>query len=175
MSTPSSSPALPLARLLLRILIAVNWLWGAAIVVLLFAMPHREWILSALKLSGAPDADRVVLALRATAVLGLVVIPVNHVFLTRLLAIVETVRARNPFVAANAQRLQTMAWAMVALQLLGLTIGAIIKAVSTPAHPINVDTGGGSLTGWLAILLTFLLARVFAEGAHMREELEGTV
>ena len=173
--TSSASPALPIAHVLLRILIAVNWLWGAAILVLLFAVPHREWILSALKLSGAPDADRVVLALRATVVLGLVVIPINNVFLTRLLAIVETVRAGNPFVAANAQRLQTMGWAMVALQLLGLIIGAIIRGVSTPAHPINVDTGGGSLNGWLAVLLTFLLARVFAEGAHMREDLEGTV
>jgi hypothetical protein len=32
-----------------------------------------------------------------------------------------------------------------------------------------------SINGWLAVLLTFLLARVFAEGALMREDLEGTV
>jgi len=29
--------------------------------------------------------------------------------------------------------------------------------------------------GWLAVLLTFLLARVFVEGARIREDLEGTV
>ena len=29
--------------------------------------------------------------------------------------------------------------------------------------------------GWLAVLLTFLLARVFAEGTLMRDDLEGTV
>ena len=173
-STASSSPALPIARLLLRILIVVNWLWGVAILVLLFGVPNRDWILSALKLAGSPDADRVVMALRATVVLGLVVIPLNNIFLTRLLAIVDTVRAGDPFVAANAKRLQTMAWAMVALQVLGMVIGAIIKAVSTPAHPINVDTGG-SINGWLAVLLTFLLARVFAEGTLMRDDLEGTV
>lgn len=34
---------------------------------------------------------------------------------------------------------------------------------------------GFSINGWLAVLLTFLLARVFAEGTHMREDLEGTV
>ena len=176
MSASASSPsaALPIARVLLRILIAVNWLWGVAILILLFAVPHREWIMSALDLASSPDTDRVVMGLRATVVLGLAVIPLNYVFLARLLAIVETVRDGDPFVAANARRLQTMAWALLGLQLLGFVIGAIIKSISTPAHPINVDTGG-SINGWLAVLLTFLLARVFAEGAHMREDLEGTV
>jgi hypothetical protein len=28
---------------------------------------------------------------------------------------------------------------------------------------------------WLAVILTFLLARVLAEGTHMREDLDGTV
>ena len=28
---------------------------------------------------------------------------------------------------------------------------------------------------WLAVLLTFVLARVFAEGARMRDDLQGTV
>ncbi|HET7698500.1 MAG TPA: DUF2975 domain-containing protein [Vicinamibacterales bacterium] len=170
----SSSPALPVARLLLRILIALNWLWGAAIVVLLVALPHEQWIMRAFKLSPSPDADRVIMALRAIAVLGLAVIPLNYVFLQRLLAIVETVRAGDPFVAANAQRLKTMGWALLGLQLLGIVIGAIARAVSTPAYPVDIDAGF-SINGWLAVLLTFLLARVFAEGAHMREDLEGTV
>ena len=82
--------------------------------------------------------------------------------------------AGAPFVAANASRLQRIAWALLALQLLGLVIGAIAKALSTPAHPIHVDAGF-SVNGWLAVLLTFVLARVFAEGALMREDLEGTV
>ena len=173
-STASSSPALPIARLLLRMLIAVNWLWGIAILVLLFGVPNREWILSALKLSGAPDAERVVIGLRATVVLGLVVIPLNYIFLTRLLAIVDTVRAGDPFVAANANRLQAIAWTLLTLQVLSIVIGAIGKAVSSPAHPVRLDAGF-SINGWLAILLTFLLARVFAEGTRMREDLEGTV
>jgi hypothetical protein len=53
-------------------------------------------------------------------------------------------------------------------------IGAIAKTVSTPAHPLHIDAGF-SISGWLAVFLTFLLARVFAEGALMREDLEGTV
>jgi hypothetical protein len=175
MSKPiSSSAALPIAYVLLRILIVVNWLGGAAILALLLVMPNEQWIMSAFKLSPSPDAERLVMGLRAIAVLGLVTIPLNYVVLKRLLAIVETVRAGDPFVAANAYRLQAIAWVLLALNLLSIVIGAIAKTVSTPAHPLHIDAGF-SINGWLAVLLTFLLARVFAEGARMREDLEGTV
>jgi hypothetical protein len=175
MSRPtSSSAALPIAYAALRILIVLNWLMGAAILALLVVMPNEQWIMSAFKLSPSPDAERIVMGLRAVAVLGLAAIPLNYAVLKRLLAIVETVRAGDPFVAANAYRLQSIAWALLALQLLSIVIGAIGKAVSTPAHPVNLDAGF-SINGWLAVLLTFLLARVFAEGTLMREDLEGTV
>jgi hypothetical protein len=175
MSTPaSSSAALPIAYVVLRILIVVNWLGGAAILALLVVMPNEQWIMSALDLSPSPEAERVVMGLRAIAVLGLAAIPLNYVGLKRLLAIVETVRAGDPFVAANAHRLQGIAWVLFALQALSLVIGAIAKSISTPAHPLDIDAGF-SINGWLAVLLTFLLARVFAEGARMRDDLEGTV
>ena len=175
MSRPvSSSPALPIAYVALRILVVLNWLMAAAILALLVAMPNEQWIMSAFKLSPSPDAQRLVMGLRAIAVLGLAAIPLNHAVLKRLLAIVETVRAGDPFVAANAHRLQAIAWALLALQLLSLVIGAIGKSVSSPAHPVDLDAGF-SINGWLAVLLTFLLARVFAEGTLMREDLEGTV
>jgi hypothetical protein len=114
------------------------------------------------------------MGLRAIAVIGLAAVPLHYVILKRLLAMVETVRSGNPFVAANASRLQAIAWALLALQLLSLVVGAIAKTVSTPAHPLHLNAGF-SINGWLAVLLTFLLARVFAEGALMREDLEGTV
>jgi hypothetical protein len=41
MSRPGSSAALPIAHVVLRSLIVVNWLYGAAIFVLLAAMPTR--------------------------------------------------------------------------------------------------------------------------------------
>ena len=174
MSKPASSAALPIAHVVLRILVVLNWLSGAAIAALLVASPNRQWIMSAFHLSPSPDADQLILALRAIAALGLVAIPLNYAVLKRLLAIVKTVRAGDPFVAANASRLQAIAWVLLALNLLSIVIGAIANAVSTPAHPLHIDAGF-SINGWLAVLLTFLLARVFAEGALMREDLEGTV
>ena len=175
MSRPvSSSAALPIAYVVLRILIVLNWLGGAAILALLVVMPNEQWIMSAFKLSPSPEAERLVMGLRAVAVLGLAVIPLNHVVLKRLLAIVETVRAGDPFVPANANRLRAIAWTLLTLQLLSIVIGAIGKTISTPAHPVHLDAGF-SINGWLAVLLTFLLARVFAEGTLMRDDLEGTV
>ena len=168
------SAALPIARIVLRILIVLNWLGGAAILALLVVMPNEQWIMAAFKIPPSPDASRLVMGLRVIAVLGLATIPLNYIVLKRLLAIVETVREGDPFVAANASRLQTIAWSLLALQLFSIVIGAIGKAVSTPAHPVHLDAGF-SINGWLAVLLTFLLARVFAEGTLMREDLEGTV
>ena len=173
-SSSSSSPALPIAYAVLKIMVVLNFAMFGAILVLLLAMPNERWIMSAFDLSPSPDTDRLILALRIVATLGLVTVPLNHSILKRLLAMVDTVREGDPFVAANAVRLRAIAWAMFTLQILSIVIGAIGKSVSTPAHPINLDAGF-SITGWLAVLLTFLLARVFAEGTLMRNDLEGTV
>lgn len=173
MSRPYSA-ALPIARVTLKVLIVLNWLYGIAILALLVILPHEQWVMAEFKLSPSPDADRLIMGLRAIAVIGIASVPVHYVVLKRLLAIVETVRAGDPFVAANASRLQAIAWAALTLQLLSLVVGAIADALSTPAHPLHFDAGF-SISGWLAVLLTFVLARVFAEGALMREDLERTV
>ena len=170
----SQSAALPIAYVLLRLIIVLNWLVGAAILLLLLVMPNERWIMSALELTPSPEAERIVMGLRAIAVVGLVTIPINHAILKRLVAMVVTVRIRDPFVAANARRLWVIAWALLALQLLGLVIAGIVRAIETKAHPIDIETGF-SVNGWIAVLLTFVLARVFAEGTIMRDELDGTV
>ena len=169
-----SSPALPIAHVGLRILIVLNWLVVPVIVALLFVIPNREWIMSALKLSPSLDADRVVAGLRAIAALGFVAILLNYGVLKHLLSIVKTVREGDPFVAMNAIRLRTIAWILVAMQLLSIVIGTIGKSISTPEHPVRLDAGF-STNGWLAVVLTFVLAGVFAAGTRLRDDLEGTV
>jgi hypothetical protein len=170
----SLAAALPIAFVLLRMLVLLNWLAGAAILALLLVMPNEQWIMSAFKLTPSPEAERVVMGLRAVAMLGLSAIPLNYIVLRHLLAMIGTVRVGDPFVARNAARLQVIAWTLLALQLLSMLIAGIGAAISSPEHPVDLDAGF-SLTGWLAVLLTFVLARVFAEGTLMREDLEGTV
>jgi hypothetical protein len=59
---------------------------------------------------------------------------------------------------------------VLAIELLRLAIVAIASAVWEPGH-----MGGSSFTPWLSVLLLFVLAGVFAHGARMRADLEGTV
>jgi hypothetical protein len=169
------SAALPIAYVVLRILILLNWFFGACILALLiYTFVNEPWTMKALGVSGYPDAQQVMWAMRGVAALGIVAIGLNNLVLKRLLAIVETVGRGDPFIAANAYRINAIAWLLLALQLLSLTIAAIAKAISTPEHPFHLDAGF-SVNGWLAVILTFVLARVFAEGTLMREDLEGTV
>jgi len=169
------SSVFPVARVALRIVIVLNWLFGAAILALLIAtLVAEQWTFTALGISPSSQIRSMIVGLRTIAALGVVAVPLNDAVLRRLLAIVDTVRSGDPFVAANADRLQLIAWSLLALQLLSLVVGGIGKAISTPAHPLHLDAGF-STSGWLAVLLTFILARVFAAGALMREDLEGTV
>ena len=172
--TISSSAALPTAHIVLRILMILNWLLAVGIfAMLVVSVANGPWFMSALKISASPEPDRVLMGFRVIAVLGLMAIPLHYAVLKRLLTIVETVRAGDPFVTVNAQRLRAIAWALVALNLLSVAIGAIAFGISTTAYPVRM--AGFSISGWLAVLLTFVLARVFAKGALMREDLEGTV
>ena len=169
------STALPAAWITLRILILLNWLYAAIVAAILVGLlAAAPWTLTALGFSPSADTAPLLLGLRAIAVLGLLAVPLNLALLKRLVAMVETVRAGDPFVASNAYRLNAIAWILLGQQLLGLAVGLVGKAVSTPAHPLHLG-GGFSPSGWLAVLLTFVLARVFAEGTLMRQDLDGTV
>ena len=173
---PRAFPAaLPIAYVVLRILIILNWFFGACILALLiYSFVNEPFLMRALKLGSPSENPLLVWGIRAIAALGVVSITVNYAILKRLLAIVDTVRLGEPFIAANAYRLQAIAWALLGLQLLSLVIAAIGKAITSTGFTIHLDAGF-SVPGWLAVILTFVLARVFAEGTLMREDLEGTV
>ena len=64
--------------------------------------------------------------------------------------------------------------AILGLVVLHLAIGAVAAGVSAAGTPLVMDWNI-SLAPWLAVLLLFVLARVFQQGAGMREDLAGTV
>jgi hypothetical protein len=163
------------SRVTLRILILLNWLYAAAILVgLVGSFTAEKQVMTILGVPPSAETQPLIHGMQAMALLGLVSIPLHYIILRRLLDVVESVRLGATFVAENASRLQRIAWALLGLQLLSIVIGEIAERVSTPKHPLHVDAGF-STAGWLAVLLLFVLARVFTEGARMREELEGTV
>jgi hypothetical protein len=171
----SPSAVLPIAYIVLRILIVLNWLYAACLLALLsYSFINEPFLMRALKLASSAENPALVIGVRAIAALGILTVPLNLAMLRRLVAMVHTVRAGDPFVASNAYRLQAIAWILLALQIIGLFVWAIGKAVSTPAHPLHLNAGF-SPAGWLAVIMTFVLARVFVEGTLMREDLEGTI
>jgi hypothetical protein len=171
----SQSSALPIAYVSLRILTVLNWLYGAAILGLVaFTFVNEPWFMKAIDIPTGTDARPIMTGLRAIALLGVAAVPLNHMVLTRLRRMVETVGRGDPFVAANAYRLHAIGWVLVALNLLSMVIGGIGKSISSKEFPLHLDAGF-SVNGWLCVVFTFILARVFAEGTLMREDLEGTV
>lgn len=173
--TRPNPDALTLTRRLLRVLIRLNQLMGIGILALLAATLVAEGpVMDALGVPASGQTGRMVLGMRAIMVLGIAAVPIAHVVLTRLLTIVHTVGEGDPFVMENAGRLQRIAWAVLGLEVLHLAVGAVAAGVSTAQSPIDIDWGL-SVTRWLAVLLLFVLARVFEQGARMREDLAGTV
>src|SRR5207245_6207205 len=122
-----------------------------------------------------PNSSKPTLVLwgRVVMVIGISSVPFTYIILTRLLAIVDTVRLGDPFVAGNAARLKTMAWALLGLELLHLAVGAVaVGALSNTQVDLDWSL---SVTPWLAVLLLFVLAQIFSDGARMRDDLQGTV
>lgn len=120
------------------------------------------------------DTGNLLPGLLAIFALGILVLGLIWTMMRKLLAIIDSVEDRNPFVAANAARLRTIGWLMVGLQIIGLPLAVAAKNVADIFGENNVDMDL-SLNGILAILLVFILAGIFERGAEMREELEGTV
>jgi hypothetical protein len=167
-----NADALSVSHRVLRILITLNWVFGAGVLALLiWTFAAAGFVARAL---GTDDSPRALIGMRLIMVIGVVATPVTNAILTRLLSIVGTVRAGDPFVTENASRLQTIAWAVLALELSRLVVVGIANSVSTAARPVHMDWNL-SVTPWLAVLLLFVLARVFDHGARMREDLDGTV
>jgi hypothetical protein len=173
--TKSYPDSLTLSRTVLRLLVKLNLLMGVLIFILLVAsLVAEDWVMRALGVRPVAGNSWLFVGMRLIMVFGICAVPVVHLVLERLLAIVDTVKAGNPFIGANAVRLKTIAWAILSLELIHFAVGAVAASVSTAAAPLNISWGF-SLTRWLAVLMLFVLARVFEQGAMMREDLEGTV
>lgn len=169
------SRALAASWRVLHLARALNVLYAlgvAAILVALLTAPDRTMTMLGVR----EDADRtaIYLAMRIVPVLGLLGALATHRILERTIAIVATVRAGDPFVAPNARRLEDIAWATLALEVLYVLVGVVASAGSSLEQPFDIDWSF-SLTPWVSVLLLFVLARVFAYGTQMRDDLDGVV
>lgn len=165
------------AKWLLRGLGVLNWIamiGFAAAIVLSFGFEPRIHAHLLGKYGAAFDAVSTLHAMRLLALLGIAVAAAIQVIFVSLLRMLVTVEAGDPFIMVNAARLQTIGWALLAIQLLDLGFGAAVAWIVS----LGAEVGSGwqpSVLGWLAVLLVFVLARVFKIGSRMRDEIEMTV
>lgn len=172
MTTPD---ALPVTRRLLRILVMGNYLGGFfALVMFIALLLAPEGFMQTINIKPVDATRALVVNMRLIMALYLAAVPIMILLLERLTEIVDTVGAGNPFVGRNAQRLTTIGWMLLALNVLDLAAGFIIRGRVSETRALNMGWEF-SFTPWLAVLLSFVVARVFEQGARMHEELEGTV
>ena len=105
--------------------------------------------------------------LAATAYMGGVL-----VIVAQLRKIFATLTAGDPFHPDNVRRLR-----MVGLILAGLELGryafwVLSRAILPDANAVEPSL---SLTAWFSVLVVFVLAEVFREGARLRREAELTI
>lgn len=95
------------------------------------------------------------------------------VVLNRIRRIIETLVIGDPFRPENVGRLH---WIGAGLVLLELASDALRWLVAQTPHPATrAGESWFNPTAWFAVLVVFVLAEVFREGARLRQEAELTI
>lgn len=165
-----------LLKIILDIFYVVLWIGvalasaGALLLVLLSFNP--EFLSSFIHIV---DDDEEVFANGTTMAAGLIAGDLYLigvlVIVGRLRRIFATLTAGDPFQPDNVRRLR-----VIGLVLAALEIGRyVFVAVSTWLPGVERNEQGFSLTAWFSVLVVFVLAEVFREGARLRSEAELTI
>ncbi|QDU84103.1 hypothetical protein Pla163_12070 [Planctomycetes bacterium Pla163] len=174
MPTTTKDPLLSLARV---VLVGLLGLHGFAIVMVAIGIGavltiQRGELETDIVEAGLASASYWVVVAGLFGVLCVLILALR--FVVELRRIVASVELGDPFVPENADRLVRMAWAALAIQVLGLMLASAHEHLGTVADE-GAELLGASGGGFALALTLFVLARVFRIGTAMRAELEGTV
>lgn len=163
------------SRLIVHIAIYINRAFFAGVLALLLvsAILSTRFVPLLLPQTAAPDLSSALTGMRLLMLIGLAMAVGTEIILRALAQIIASTSAGDPFITANARRLRTIGWALLGLQLLALPAALLDKfcpALGSAAPDASFSPGG-----WLAVLMVFVLSRVFTAGSAMRDDLEGTV
>jgi len=100
---------------------------------------------------------------------GLAACAFTWLTLHSLIRILRAVNDGRAFELANVGRLRAIGFALAGLQLSALALHAMAP-LEEGASRFNLDLGA-----WLGVLVVFILAEVFRQGADMRDENQNTV
>ena len=94
------------------------------------------------------------------------------VIVARLRQIFATLMAGDPFHPDNVLRLRVVGLALGGLELVRYAVWMVGDLILPGQTTVNHDF---SLTAWFSVLVVFVLAEVFREGARLRREAELTI
>lgn len=163
------------SRHVVRVAMIINRLFLLAVsLALLLSWVFSAQLMSFLSQSNpGVDAPSELVGLRFEMLIGITMAIATDRLLANLGLIVASASAGDPFNAANARRLQTIGWSLLVLQLLDVPaaiLSRLCPSLGSAAPSVTFSAGG-----WVAVLMVFVLSRVFARGSLMRDELDGTI
>jgi hypothetical protein len=106
------------------------------------------------------------------AVYGTLYLGALLTILSRLRKVFATLTAGDPFEPENIPRLRLIGFVLAGMELARYALGALLLAIA-PALSWEID--GFNITVWFSVLVVFVLAEVFREGARLRREAELTI
>jgi len=176
---------LPMTRFMLRWGIRLNIL-GIVFKILLgtsfalysdefavFLFEHPRLIVSGVAIAVSPAKGMAVAGVVLAAMLASCVLAL--LLLRTLAKVVESIRAGDPFVPENGQRLRLVAWLLLYLQLVSAGAGLVLSLMFSVFQITLNELFSPLLTGVLTVLLAFILARVFESGSTMRSDIRDTI
>lgn len=125
------------------------------------------WAAADLKAQGLAGPGLVVALIAAGLYITGVLIIVG-----RLRKIFSTLTAGDPFHPGNVTRLRAIGGMLAALELSRYPFAALMALIAPGASFVRMSFNP---TAWFAVLVIFVLAEVFREGARLRREAELTI
>lgn len=164
------------AQWVARALLVLNIVVGLLLLAVLGWSYVEEQRFAAAALAQFPDTDidRLLTSTRLVLAIVFPVMVLAHLLFRALLQMLQTVQAGDPFVAVNADRLRRVAWCLLGIQLCDIGFG-VAGAIMDAAAGERISGWSPGVTGWIAVLLVFVLARVFREGTRLRDDAELTI
>ncbi|MBW8732764.1 MAG: DUF2975 domain-containing protein [Asticcacaulis sp.] len=162
-------------RLALRIGMVLNIGFGAGVALLLAASLIMGDRFTAILLHAdtLSQLATTTAGARCLMIVGILVALATHIILLALGRMAVSLASDDPFAAVNTSRLRTIGWALLGIQLLDFPVMAIRHYAPVVGEIIR--NAGISPSGWLAVLMVFVLAHIFEKGTAMRDYLEETI
>ncbi|HRD47637.1 MAG TPA: DUF2975 domain-containing protein [Caulobacter sp.] len=156
--------------------VAMAGLLGLAVVGGLLAMSFVPQIpaeiASRIDIDGDITVGKIIALGLTFSIYGALYIGALIAILSRLRKVFATLTAGDPFQPDNIPRLRLIGFVLAGMELARYALNTLLLAI---APGMSWELDGFNITVWFSVLVVFVLAEVFREGARLRREAELTI